>query len=65
MRASETCWLDNDPGDLVGVTVAARPPVLQVAVTLGRDLAWYPDAAASVGHACAEIFDTGGLVEAS
>ena len=36
--SSQTCGLDNDPGDLVGVTVAAGPPVLQVAVTLGRHL---------------------------
>ena len=34
----EADGLDNDLGDGVRVTVAARPPVLQVAVTLLRAL---------------------------
>lgn len=63
--SSQTCGLDNDPGDLVGVTVAAGSPVLQVAVTLGRHLPGNSDAAASIGHACAEVLDARGLVEAS
>ena len=41
--SSETCGLDNDPGDLVGVTVTAGSPVLQVAVSLGRNLPGYSD----------------------
>lgn len=41
--SSETCGLDNDPGDLVGVTVTAGSPVLQVAVSLGRNLPGYSE----------------------
>merc|ERR1712045_830944 len=61
----EADGLDNDLGDGVRVAVAARPPVLQVAVTLLRALSRYPDAAAPVGHTSAEVVDAGGLVQPS
>merc|ERR1719486_1432503 len=61
----EADGLDDDLGDGVRDAVAARPPVLQVAVTLLRALPRYPDAAASVGHAGAEVVDAGSLVQPS
>ena len=48
--------------DLIGVTVGARPPVLQVSPSVLGALPGYPDAAASVGHAGAEVMDARGLV---
>ena len=48
--------------NLIGVTVGARPPVLQVSPSVLGALPGYPDAAASVGHACAEVVDARGLV---
>ena len=48
----------------VGVTVAAGPPLLQVAVALGRHVPGYPDAGATVVHASRELVHRAGLVEA-
>ena len=48
--------------DLVGVTVGARPPVLQVSPPVLGALPGYPDAAPPVGHARAEVVDARGLV---
>ena len=48
--------------DLIRVTVGARPPVLQVSSPVLGALPGYPDAAASVGHTCAEVVDARGLI---
>ena len=48
----------------VGVTVAAGPPLLQVAVALGRHVPGYPDAGATVVHASRELVHRAGLVQA-
>ena len=48
--------------DLIRVTVGAGPPVLQVSSPVLGALPGYPDAAASVGHARAEVVDARGLV---
>ena len=48
--------------DLIRVTVGTRSPVLQVSSPVLGALPGYPDAAASVGHTCAEVVDTRGLV---
>ena len=42
--------LYEELGDAVGVAVAAGPPVLQVAVALGRHLPRDPDTSTTVGH---------------
>ena len=47
---------------LVRVTVGAGPPVLEVSLPLLGALPGYPDAAAPVGDARAEVVDAGGLV---
>merc|ERR1719219_978185 len=56
---------DDDLSDRVGVAVAGRSPVLQVAVALLRHIPGDPDAAAPVGHPGTEVVDAGGLVESS
>ena len=48
--------------NLIRVTVGAGPPVLQVSSPVLGALPGYPDAAASVGHARAEVVDARGLV---
>ena len=50
--------------DLVGVAVAAGPPVLQVAVALLRHLPRDADTATAVRHPGRELVDAGGLVGA-
>ena len=55
-------YLSISQSDLVGVTVGARPPVLQVSSPVLGALPGYPDAAASVGHAGAEVVDARGFV---
>ena len=47
---------------LVRVTVGAGSPVLEVSLPLLGALPGYPDAAAPVGHARAEVVYAGGLV---
>ena len=47
---------------LIRVTVGTRPPVLQVSFPVLGTLSWYPDTAASIGHASTEVVDTGGLI---
>merc|ERR1719219_2543274 len=56
---------DDDLSDRVGVAVAGRSPVLQVAVALLRHVPRDPDAAAPVGHPGTEVVDAGGLVQSS
>ena len=50
------------PCYLVRVTVGAGSPVLEVSLPLLGALPGYPDAAAPVGHARAEVVYAGGLV---
>merc|ERR1719400_2234697 len=56
---------DDDLSDRVWVTVAGRPPVLQISVSLLRHVPGDPDAAAPVGHPGTEVVDAGGLMQTS
>merc|ERR1719340_301939 len=54
--------LDDHLGHRVGITVAARSPILQVSITFLCHLPRNPDAATPVGDARREVVDGGGLV---
>lgn len=53
---------DKKLGDHVRVAVRCRSPVFQVALLLLSYGSWYADAAASVGHTCAEVVNARGLM---
>mmetsp|Transcript_4538 Transcript_4538/g.13731 ORF Transcript_4538/g.13731 Transcript_4538/m.13731 type:complete len:383 (-) Transcript_4538:19-1167(-) len=55
--------LEEQEGHGVGVDVGARPPVLQVSLTLDLDLAWDPDAGSPIRDSGPEGVNVAGLVE--
>ena len=54
--------LHDDHGNAVRVAVAGGPPVLQVSISLSRDLSGDADAAPTVGNPGGEVMDRGGFV---
>ena len=55
--------LEEQEGHGVGVDVGARPPVLQVSLTLDLDLAWDPDAGSPIRDSGPEGANVAGLVD--
>merc|ERR1719341_1973433 len=61
----KTSCLDDDHGDGVRVTVAGRPPVLQVPIALLGHIPRDPDACTTIGNTGREVVDGGGFMTSS
>lgn len=61
----QTHSLDDDTGDLVGISVTGGTAVLEVTLAVLGNLAGNTNAATTVGDTIAELVDAAGLVTAS
>jgi len=57
----EHAGADQGVADSIGIAVAARPPVFQIALLLLGDATGNADADGSVGHSSAEVMNIAGL----